>query len=205
MTSGFSGRCPTRLAVHSGHNAVGGPLHELESKGATDAVAHEKELPDAEVVHQPQLVIRKGTPRVVDRNRPGGLAAGRVALVHRNAAEVVLECLHSVEHRGGPIADAGVQASTGSDQEREARSGLLVADADVALCIKRHGSLSLHSVAWCAYSYSTPHYSVRVIGGSTRYAIAAAGPWTEASSTLSRKRCNSTAVLKSGYFSASHL
>src|SRR5712691_733543 len=105
MTSGFSGRCPT---------------HELESKRATDAVAHEEELPYAEVIHQPELVVGEGSPRVVDRDRSAGLAAVRVALVHRNAAKFVLEFLHGVEHRGRPIADAGVQAPTGGDQKREA-------------------------------------------------------------------------------------
>jgi hypothetical protein len=140
---------PDRLAEHAGHDAVGGSLHELEGKRTTDAVAHEEEFPDAEVVHQPQLVGGEGAPRVVDGDRPAGLAAVRVALVHRDAAEVVLELLHGIEHRGGPIADAGVQASTGGDQQREAGASLLVADADVALFIKRHGSLyfSLHSVA----------------------------------------------------------
>jgi hypothetical protein len=122
---------------------VGGPLHELEGKGATDAVAHEKELPDAEVVHQPELVLREGTPGVVDRDRPTRLAAVGVALIHRDAAKVVLERFHGVEHSGGPIADAGVQAPTGGDQQWEAGAGLLVADADVALVVKRHGSLSL--------------------------------------------------------------
>src|SRR4030095_11256002 len=35
------------------------------------------------------------------------------------------------------------------DQQREARAGLLVADADVALFIERHGSLSLSCVVCC--------------------------------------------------------
>src|SRR2546422_8041023 len=41
---------------------------------------------------------------------------------------------------------SGVQASTGGDQQREAGASLLVADADVALVVERHGSLSLPSV-----------------------------------------------------------
>src|SRR5438128_9193164 len=39
---------PDRLTEHAGHDALGGPLHELEGKRAPDAVAHEAELPDAD-------------------------------------------------------------------------------------------------------------------------------------------------------------
>src|SRR5215471_2243297 len=130
------------LAEHASDDAVGGPLHELEGKWATDAVAHEEELPDAEVVHEPELVIREGAPGVVDGDRSAGLTTVGVSLIHRDAAEVVFEFLHGVEHRRGPITNAGVQAPTGGDQEREARAGLLVADADVALFVKWHSKLS---------------------------------------------------------------
>ena len=96
---------PNRLAEHAGHDALGCPFHELECKRAIDAVAHEEELPYAEVVHQSQLVVGEGSPRVVGRDRSDGLAALRVPLIHRNAAEVVLELLHRVEYLGRPIAD----------------------------------------------------------------------------------------------------
>src|SRR5262249_20274944 len=139
---------PDRLAEYAGHNALGGPLHELEGKRATDTVAHEEELPDAEVIYQPELVVGEGVPGVVDGDRAAGLAAVGVALVHRDAAEVLGELLHCVDHRGRPVADAGVQAPTGGDQQREAGARLLVADADVALFVERHGSLSLSSVVY---------------------------------------------------------
>src|SRR5712692_8983712 len=129
---------PNRLAEHAGHNAVGSPLHELESKRTPDTVAHEEELSDAEVVHQSQLIVGKGYPRVIDRNRAAGFTAVRVALVHRDAAELVFESLHGVEHCGGPIADAGVQAPAGGEQQREAGASLFVADADVAFFVERH-------------------------------------------------------------------
>ena len=54
---------------------------------------------DAQVVHQPDLVVGEGAPRVVDLHRAGGFAADGVALVHRDDAEVVLEHLHRVERR----------------------------------------------------------------------------------------------------------
>src|SRR6202043_33230 len=119
---------------------------ELSGKTAADAVAHVEELADAEMVHQTQLVVGEGVPRVAGGDRAAGFAAIRVALVHRDAMEVVLEGIRGVEHGGRPIADAGVQAPTGGDQQREAGASLLVADADVALLVKRHGGFSLASV-----------------------------------------------------------
>src|SRR5262249_18342937 len=105
-----------------------------------------EELADAKVIHQPELVVGKGAPGVVDRDRAARFAAVGVALVHRDAAEVVRELCHRVDHRGRPVADAGVQAPTRADQQREAGASLLVTDADIALVVERHGSLSLHSV-----------------------------------------------------------
>jgi hypothetical protein len=104
---------PNRLAQHGCQHTLRGPLDELEGKRAADAVSHEEELPDAEVVHQPELVVGEGAPRVIDRDRTGGLAAIRIALVHRDAAEIVLEGLRGVEHGSRPIADLGVQATAG--------------------------------------------------------------------------------------------
>src|SRR5262249_13785550 len=137
------------LAEDGGDDAVRRPLHQLPGKAAADAVAHVEELVDPEVIHQPELVVGERLPGVVDRHGAGGLATIGVALVHRDAAEVLRELLHRVDHRGRPITDAGVQAPTGGDQQREAGARLLVADADVALIIKRHGSLSLPCVVCC--------------------------------------------------------
>src|SRR5262249_58946912 len=69
------------------------------------------------------------------------LAAIGIALVHRDAAEVVLEFFHRVNHRGRPVADARIETAAGSNQQREAGADLLVADANFTLFIERHGSL----------------------------------------------------------------
>src|SRR5262249_53410208 len=129
------------LTQHGGHNTVGGPLDELQSERSSDAVAHKEELLDIEVVHHRQLVVREGAPGIAGGNRPGGLTAVRIALIHRDAAEVVLEHFHSVEHRRGPLAHLRVQASAGSDEEWEARAHRLVANAGVTFFKERHGSL----------------------------------------------------------------
>ena len=83
-----------RLAQHAGDDALRRALHQLQRKRAADAVAEEEELADAEMVHQSQLIVGEGIPRVVDRDRACGFAAVGVALVHRDAAEVVLEGVH---------------------------------------------------------------------------------------------------------------
>src|SRR6516165_4358421 len=59
-------------------------------------------------------------------------------LVHRDAAELLFESLHGVEHCGGPIAETGVQTSAAGDQQRKAGAGLFVADADVTFFVERH-------------------------------------------------------------------
>src|SRR6516225_9882604 len=99
---------PDRLAQDRGDHARRRTLYQLHPERAADAVAKENELADAEMVHHTELVVGEGVPRIVDRNRAGRVAVGGVALVHGDHAEVVLELLHDVDHRGWPDADARV-------------------------------------------------------------------------------------------------
>ena len=137
---------PDAPTKHSGDDTLGRAFEELPGKTAADAVAHIKELADAQVVHQPELIVGEGVPRIVNRHRARRLAAIGVALVHRDAMEVVLEGLHRVEHGSRPIANLRVQAALGGDQQWEAGACLLVADANVTFFVERHGSFFLHSV-----------------------------------------------------------
>src|SRR5215472_10948376 len=132
---------PDALVEHRRDDAVRRPLQQLPGEAAANAVAHVEEFADPEMVHQPKLVVGKGVPPVVDRHRSGRLAAIGVTLVHRDAAEVVLEFFHRVDCGGRPVADARIEPAAGSDQQREAPADLLVADADVSFLIERHGSL----------------------------------------------------------------
>src|ERR1700733_588055 len=54
------------------------------------------------------------------------------------AAELVLEYVHRVEHRVGPVADPRVQAGTGDEEKRKAAPGFLIADLNVTILVKRH-------------------------------------------------------------------
>ena len=127
---------PDRLAEHPGNNAIGRPLHQLQRKRSADAVAEKEELANAEVVHQPQLIVGKGIPGVIDRDWTGGIATCGIALVHRDAMEIVLELLHRVDDRVLPIADPRVQAAAGRNEQRKAGPDLLVTDVDVALLVE---------------------------------------------------------------------
>src|SRR5215469_11389809 len=131
---------PDGLAEYRGDDATGRPPQQLAGKAAANAVAHIKELANTEMIHQPELVVGERVPRVLNRDRARRLAAIGISLVHRDAAEVVLERLRRVEDRGWPVADPRIQATAGGDQKREAGAGLLVADTNVTLLVKRHSS-----------------------------------------------------------------
>src|SRR5262245_10332351 len=45
------------LAEHRGNDALRRSLQQLAGEAAADAVAHEEEFPDPEMVHQPKLVV----------------------------------------------------------------------------------------------------------------------------------------------------
>src|SRR5262249_463300 len=89
------------------------PVASTSSKRATDVVAYKRKLLDAEIVDQPQLVVGNDAPRVVDQDRAGGFATIGIALVHRDAPELVLELLRGVEHGGRPFGNTRIQAPPG--------------------------------------------------------------------------------------------
>src|SRR5215469_7432273 len=99
---------PYRLAQDGGDHALRRALHQLHPERAADAIAEEKKLANAKMVHHAELVVGEGVPGIVDRNRAGRVTVGGVALVHGNYAEVVLELLQDADHRGWPDADARV-------------------------------------------------------------------------------------------------
>src|SRR3984885_13398085 len=129
---------PDRLADDAGYNAVWRALHELKSEAAADAVTHKKELADAEMIHQPQLVISKRTPRIIDIDGTSRIAAIGVALVHGYAAEVVLESFHGVYYCSRPIADSRVQAAARRNQKRKAAANFLITDANITCLVTWH-------------------------------------------------------------------
>ena len=116
MASGVLLECPTGWQKTAAATRSGAFSISLSANGTADAVAHEEELVYAEVVHQAKLVVGERAPRVLDLHRAARLSADSVALVHRDAAEVVFEHLHRVEDLVGPAAYHGVQSPAGRDQ-----------------------------------------------------------------------------------------
>jgi hypothetical protein len=130
------------LAKDGTNDTVRRPLHQLPREASANAVTHEQELFDAEVVHEAKLIVGKRVPRVVGRNRAGGLAAIGVPLIHRDAAKFVLENLHGVEDCVRPVADARVQAAARHEEQRKTTASFLIADSDITFFVKRHGTFS---------------------------------------------------------------
>src|SRR5262249_21975526 len=128
---------------------------QLPDERAADAVADHHEASDAQVIHETEVVVGIGIPRPVDLERPGGLAARRVAQVGRDAAVLVPEFLDRVERR--PVrheADGRVLPPAGDDEQREAGAGLQVVNADLSLLVKRHGAPPF--TAGCANASNRP-------------------------------------------------
>src|SRR3984893_15024313 len=93
------------------------------------------------------MVIGICIPRPVDLERAGGLAVGGVAQVRRDAAVLSLELLDRVKGTAaGQAGDRRVQSPAGDEQQREAGTGLLIADANGAFFVEGHGSSSLRSL-----------------------------------------------------------
>src|SRR6266446_3599558 len=139
---------PAGLRRHGGDNAVTGPLQQIPDERAADAEAEHHEVPDAEMIHQAEMIVGIGVPWPVHCKRPRGLAALGVAQIGRDHAALALELVERVERVGREARHRGVQPATGDDQQREAGTDLLIVDADVALLIQWHGRLSLHSVVF---------------------------------------------------------
>src|SRR5215470_15301609 len=99
------------------------------------------------------MVVGIGVPWPVHFQWPRGLTALGVAQIGRDHAELALELVARVERVGREARDRGVQPATGDDQQREARTDLLIVDANVAFLIKWHDSLSLHSVVFRVRSH----------------------------------------------------
>src|SRR5436309_11681158 len=89
------------------------------------------------MIHQAELVVGIGCPRPVDLDRAGGLAAGGVAQVRRDAAILSLELLNGVEGRvAGEEGYGRVQSPAGKQHQREAGPGLLIVDANGAFFVE---------------------------------------------------------------------
>ena len=66
-------------ALHATNVELRSALDQLPDERAPDAVADHHEAPDAQVIHEGEVVVGIGVPRPIELERPGRLAARRVA------------------------------------------------------------------------------------------------------------------------------
>src|SRR5262249_7334069 len=135
------------LGQHSRDNPIGCPLQQVPDERAPDAEAHHHELVDAQVIHQPELIVRISVPWVVDLERTRGLAATSVAQIGRDAVVLSLEIFDRIKGRvAGEVGDRRIQSAAGDEQQREARTDLLKVDANGASFVEGHCNFSLPSL-----------------------------------------------------------
>ena len=105
-----------------------------------DAEAHDQKLLDAEVVHQPKVVIGMGVPGPVNLKRAARLPWVSVAQVNTDTTEILFVSLHRVEgYRRIQQWQRGIEPAAWNDQQGISGPYLFVVDTDGFFFIKRHG------------------------------------------------------------------
>src|SRR6266481_397963 len=93
------------------------------------------------------MIIGICIPRPFDLEWAGGLAVIRITQVRRDAVVLSFELLDWVKGIAAMQAgDRRIQSPAGDEQQREARTGLLIMDTNGAFFIEGHGSSSLLSL-----------------------------------------------------------
>src|SRR5215510_11660086 len=93
------------------------------------------------------MVIGIGIPRPIDLERAGGLTTIGVAHVREDAAVFSLELFDRIKRPAAfQAGDCRVQSPARDEQQREARTGLLILNANGAFFVERHCSSSLLSL-----------------------------------------------------------
>src|SRR5215467_1046250 len=93
------------------------------------------------------MVIGIGIPRPIDLERARRLPATGVAHVRKDAAVFSLELFDRIK-RSATFQEGNrrVQSPAGDEQQRKARTGLLILNANGAFFVERHCSSSLSSL-----------------------------------------------------------
>src|SRR5262245_51311041 len=86
-----------RLRDDGCRNPIRRALQQTPDEGAANTETHHHELVYAQVIHETQLVVGVRLPWAVDFDRTGGLAAGRIAQVRRDAAVLAFEFTDRIE------------------------------------------------------------------------------------------------------------
>src|SRR5215831_19423019 len=115
------------------------------------------------------MVIGIGIPRPIDLERAGGLTAIGVAQVREDAAIFSLKLFDRIERSATfQEGDRRVQSPARDEQQRKARAGLLILNANGAFFVERHcGSssfslLTKHSSRCGHHTVAAAHTLVRI-------------------------------------------
>ena len=125
------------LCRHGRDDTITGPLQQVPDEGTANAEAEHHEFPDAEVIHQADMVVSIGVPGPVRFERARGLSVLGVAQIRRDNAELPLELVDGVEGVGREPRDRRVQPAARDHQQRETGAGFFKMDADVAFFVER--------------------------------------------------------------------
>src|SRR6266581_2017662 len=103
------------------------------------------------MINQSELVVGVGIPRPVDLDRAGGLSAGGVAQIRRDAAILSLELFDRVKGRvAGEEGYGRIQSPAGKQHQRETGPGLLIVDANGAFFVELASSSFARLLSKCA-------------------------------------------------------
>ena len=166
MTVGSSGRWPT-LWQKTTAATRSGALQQRPGKAATNAVAHVEELVDPEVIHEPELVVGERLPGwstgTGPVDSPPLALRWSIVMQRKSSLNSSMALITAV----GQLLTREFKPHRG-DQQREAGARLLVADADVALVVERHG------IPPCpACCGRAPQRAARALESSSRHGCAA--------------------------------
>jgi hypothetical protein len=112
---------------HRRHDTIRRPLQQIPDERPADAEAHDRELIDAQVVHQRQLVVSMRIPGTIGVDGSGRLTCVGVAEIRGNAPVFTLELPEAIE-RILQSGDRRVQSAAGDEQQWKSSPDLLVVD-----------------------------------------------------------------------------
>src|SRR4051794_10579687 len=128
-----AGRC----YEDGGDHTIRRPLQQVPNERASNAEADDHEPVYAQMIHQPNMVVRIRVPRAVNLKGSNGPTARGVAEVRCDATILLLKFTDSVEDVR-EVRNCRVQSTAGYEQQWCARPAFHVVDAHRTTLIDRH-------------------------------------------------------------------